>query len=68
MYFYTMDKPDSIRITHESIGAYDDDSLSSYIIIIESTNDKILRTYAVKRPEWHRYYDKAYPYYPPNLN
>ena len=68
MYFYIMEKPENIKITHEALGGYDDDSLSSYLIVIESVNDKIIRTYAIKRPLWHRYYDKTYPYNPPNLN
>jgi len=67
MYFYTMDKPDKLMITHESLGGYDG-YLSAHLIIIESVGDKILRVYSIERPTWHTYYDKAYPYCPPNLN
>lgn len=56
-----------LKITHETLGGYDD-YLGDYILVIESSNGKILRVYSVERPSWHKYYDKDYVYCVPNLN
>ena len=61
-----MDKPKLI-ITHETVGSFDD-FLGDYILVVESTNGVIEKVYSVKRPAWHKYYDKDYVYCVPNLN
>jgi len=62
-----MEQPEKLTLTHEALGGFDD-TLSAYLIVIESREGKIQRVYSVERPSWHRYYDKDYPYCPPNLN